>query len=808
MLHAPVSENETQDKQSKTQSEPESERRALGWTGSSALGLGGDNGSTARNERAQGWQPINLSTLSQGGILQRKCACGSLAGAAGTCEECQSKEGGMLQTKLSIGAPDDKYELEADRVADEVMRMPESKIQLQIDSPIIQTKSESDATVSNILSNQITSLQGDGRSMDGRTQSFMNSRFGKDFSGVRIHTDSKAVQLSRELNAQAFTVGNDIYFNSGKYSPENDSGKHLLAHELTHVVQQGNRIQTKIIQRKPETWYRGEGAGVKPSSLGGAIHDLGDGLYLTDDPVIALEYAQTRASSLVGSTPSVTSATVERSLLGKILDLTTDTRWKQYLSEGVSTHTNEGLIKLANENYWKIFQGFLEKYKLHLEDFDSIIGEEFVRGGKQICIRNPTIAASIRNILRPYVSQASNAPKSKNPNEAIAESEQKTVLEDLEGRGNTTNSSTVKVNSSVNVTNSVVKPDGSVVSEVEVQFSQGIESVNNAAPQGGAVPKSLKFRLTQNADGSFASAEPLAGEPPSLVEALGRQVVSEVANAGEGVGGVAGAAEGAVVTGATRAAKALPFVRSGLKWGGMALFIIVTGYQYVTATPQQRPRVLTKAAGGLAGGMGTGFVICNLLLDLETAGWGILFCGVLAGGAGGYAGSEVAGEVYDAANPPPGLTELEKALLNMEHQPNNVKSLFYSMIRESGTNGIALTPKFINQFVFTVPPDLAIDELYMLAGQLRNLSSNVTLQTIIDNLSHAIYQLPRRKPQPIVLPPMLNIRDVFELNPSLRFRLDAPKSGAIRILPGYANPIIGLPESNQPKIVPLLEITL
>jgi hypothetical protein len=70
--------------------------------------------------------------------------------------------------------------------------------------------------------------------MDANTQSFMSSRFATDFSNVKIHTDGEAVQMNRELNAKAFTTGNDIYFSEGQYQPNSDSGKHLLAHELTH----------------------------------------------------------------------------------------------------------------------------------------------------------------------------------------------------------------------------------------------------------------------------------------------------------------------------------------------------------------------------------------------------------------------------------------------------------------------------------------------------------------------------------------------------------------------------------------------
>lgn len=85
----------------------------------------------------------------------------------------------------------------------------------------------------------IASSKGGGSALPGDTQQFMESRFNADFSGVRVHTDSTAVSLSRSINAQAFAHENDIYFNSGKFSPDSTEGRTLLAHELTHTVQQG-----------------------------------------------------------------------------------------------------------------------------------------------------------------------------------------------------------------------------------------------------------------------------------------------------------------------------------------------------------------------------------------------------------------------------------------------------------------------------------------------------------------------------------------------------------------------------------------
>lgn len=164
---------------------------------------------------------------------------------------------GAIQTKLAISNPGDQYEQEADRVAGQVMRMIDAPlVQRKCDSceeenqqlqrkplaesitPFIQAKRTEGGAASDRITDQINATKGSGRSMEGNTQSFMQSRFGADFSGVKIHTGDEAVQMNREMRAHAFTVGNNIFFNSGRYKPESESGKRLLAHELTHVVQQ------------------------------------------------------------------------------------------------------------------------------------------------------------------------------------------------------------------------------------------------------------------------------------------------------------------------------------------------------------------------------------------------------------------------------------------------------------------------------------------------------------------------------------------------------------------------------------------
>lgn len=156
--------------------------------------------------------------------------------------------GQLIQPKLEVNTPGDRYEQEADAMANKVMRSaaPEEKESLQagpattISRQAITAAANQSSPVPDHVGTQINASRGGGNPMDKETRSFMESRFETDFSGVRIHTGTNAVQMSRQLNAHAFTTGNDIYFNEGKYAPNTSAGKHLLAHELTHTVQQGN----------------------------------------------------------------------------------------------------------------------------------------------------------------------------------------------------------------------------------------------------------------------------------------------------------------------------------------------------------------------------------------------------------------------------------------------------------------------------------------------------------------------------------------------------------------------------------------
>lgn len=165
-------------------------------------------------------------------------------------------DSGSIQPKLKIGQPGDKYELEADRMAERVMRMPDSVCPGCVEKKKeekIQPKSEHSASteMSPDVESGIDSLREGGETLSESTRAYFEPRFGYDFSGVRVHTDSQAYQSAQSINSKAFTIGSDIVFNKGKYSPETKSGKNLLAHELTHVIQQ-KQLDTGI-QRSPLT---------------------------------------------------------------------------------------------------------------------------------------------------------------------------------------------------------------------------------------------------------------------------------------------------------------------------------------------------------------------------------------------------------------------------------------------------------------------------------------------------------------------------------------------------------------------------
>ena len=179
-------------------------------------------------------------------LLQRKCACGASKSPLGnTCDECQSR---AVQRKLAIGASNDPLELEADRIAEQVLnRGPTGPIaagSLGIRRVAAQS-GESTAAPPSVQ----RALAGVGTPLESGLRQDMEQRFGHDFSRVRVHTGAAAEQSARDVNAHAYTLGHSIVFDAGRFTPATHEGRRLLAHELTHVVQQSGASQIPTARR-------------------------------------------------------------------------------------------------------------------------------------------------------------------------------------------------------------------------------------------------------------------------------------------------------------------------------------------------------------------------------------------------------------------------------------------------------------------------------------------------------------------------------------------------------------------------------
>lgn len=193
---------------------------------------------------------------------------------ANPVQDTSSNKQPFVQPRLTVNRPNDPYEREADAMADSIMNLPmpghiplfaptpaapsvqrkcaqcEGKERKEEEGTVMrEAESSSSAPVTTSLAAGLSNTKGRGASLPGNTRQFMESAFSVDFSKVRVHADGAAADMSRDIHAKAFTHGSDIYFNNGQYNPHTLQGRHLLAHELTHVVQQGGSGSAGLIQR-------------------------------------------------------------------------------------------------------------------------------------------------------------------------------------------------------------------------------------------------------------------------------------------------------------------------------------------------------------------------------------------------------------------------------------------------------------------------------------------------------------------------------------------------------------------------------
>ena len=183
----------------------------------------------------------NFSQVAAQSSLESSCAMTpTRCPFGGACHTCPAH----LQAKVVINQPGDEYEQEADCMADMVMRIPEINIddkdrgQLSSSTKTIQRQIANVAISGDVPPIIYDVLHSSGQPLDNETCSFMESRFGYDLSDIRVHFDTQAAKSAEAANALAYTIGKDMVFAVEQYKPRTTQGKKLLAHELTHVIQQ------------------------------------------------------------------------------------------------------------------------------------------------------------------------------------------------------------------------------------------------------------------------------------------------------------------------------------------------------------------------------------------------------------------------------------------------------------------------------------------------------------------------------------------------------------------------------------------
>ena len=721
----------------------------------------------------------------------------------------KNKKGNTLspvQPKLAINTPGDRYEVEADAMAETVMRMPacgtkETPVTGLIASSVqrkctaceeeekhkkdVMRKTENAGGGSQSQAAEAPGIVGQvlntpGQPLEAGTRDFMEGRFRRDFGQVRIHTDTTAQRSAGAVNALAYTVGNHIVFNGQQYAPDSYNGKKLLAHELTHVIQQRGATHQRLARQTPPATTPASVAAVTAQELldrlvlsvrgftnsapgvdaAAVVPGVGKALGTGYQTYGAVQLINSEGNQILtgigaylgGGDPHAEAAAI--AALERALPPGTDltgARMMVVVDQAPCPNCASALETFATEKGIAKMEVYVPERPSLTKPGVSASPKTTARTSFQEGRTATAKLLSTKEFPPPGTSAPGGttepAPVTETPAPLADTPPPVTEATPPVGKGPTAGASPrttqVRVGTEVKVLSMVEQPNVATISEIEIVFNQGLQDVNSGLPASSGLPKRIVIRTTQAPNGALVAAESITGEPAALAEGLARQLLPSAGEALAGdAAGVAGG-EGAGLAGGASKGLSGPSAGlvKGLRWGGLALFAVVTGYQLITATPAQRPRVVVAAAGGFASGALGTYVACNLVLDLETLGWGLLICGFVAGGISGYAGSEAAGAIYDEAT----MTPVEKALHEMESQPENVRRLFYAMVAASGSAGLPIDETFVHRFIAVVPADLKQYELFTLAGQLTGVTSTDTLNSVIKNLQAAIDQLPERR---------------------------------------------------------------
>lgn len=272
------------------------------------------------------------------GLLQRKCACGGAAGLDDECAECRTMR---------------------------LQRKPVGQVEPTGVPPIVHEV-----------------LRSPGQPLDSATRAFMEPRFGHDFSQVRVHTDAKAAESARAVNAQAFTVGQNIVFSTGQYEHRSNRGKSLLAHELAHVVQQSDLTPTShlVVEASNSSLEQEAVWAATRAASGQQISCLGQAMTPSIQRNERTEAAETRPNVSLGFLDSRITDSIASNVMGSV-------QWRLLREtlrgtvEGVQSTTDERknriiarflALSLSLSDQWSYFRGYLVGIGLGL--WDSLRG--------------------------------------------------------------------------------------------------------------------------------------------------------------------------------------------------------------------------------------------------------------------------------------------------------------------------------------------------------------------------------------------------------------------------------------------------
>ena len=396
-----------------------------------------------------------------------------------------------LQAKLAISQPNDPYEQEADSAAEQVMRMPAIHASVPRSKLQLMRKERGDSqSTQGVLPAVHEALSSGGQPLNADVQASMESRFGTDFSQVRVHTDGQAAESAQAVSALAYTVGDDVVFGKGQYQPETSEGQKLLAHELTHVVQQRQAL-SPVPQHKALSTHTVS----RPS-----------------DP---LEQEADSAAKQATTDQPVSSNTISSITLGEHNVIA-----RQPVDVSPPTQADEAV---DTEQVESTAQGILRQLRLDPEDRSGQIK-------RQLIMMNPAMRATVIARVRSSTPPELQGPFSSVVDEANASinevSTQPTRMEETTATSTSTAEAQKSSMSSTEMTTSVSETTSPNQSEAE-----NIDRARSMVSPARTTPPQMATADMAALPSSSTSSTTAA--PPVLIRAQGRETMVSTPNLAE-----------------------------------------------------------------------------------------------------------------------------------------------------------------------------------------------------------------------------------------------------------------------------------